>query len=289
MKRIALLALVALVPVAGCSSSSSRDTSSGTTTPSGSTAASTAPGSTEASTTAAPLPSGWTPIEIGGGTGGQIALPCCGDDFHGTPSPALPAAGEPLADGDYFVQMAWPDDLSQPLELQLYRYETCSLLPEGTCEDPSGADNMGVDMTTYYSLMVDPGDSTIAVELFGFRGFDSTEPPGAVGTVPDLIELAQAVEQAYDEVFLPRIEAGEDILALGDDVRNNPQGGFTSGGDGGIVVFTYGEAPPILFQYIADASVDPWTPIRGVDMQGLNSVAVRDGQLTLMVYAGFYS
>lgn len=290
MKRIALLALVACAPLAGCSSTKGGGAQGGETTLPSSTAASSVVETTSGpSTTSAPS-DGWVtmdPSEIDG----QVALPCCADDFHGAPSPVLPEAGAPLADGDYFVRMEWPTDPSQPLELQLYRYESCAVLPEGSCEDPTGADNMGIDMTSYYSLSIDPSDSSIGVVMVGFRGFESTESATARGTVPDLVAVVAAIDTAYDEVFAARLADGEAPDVILADVSANPVSGFGPGNDGSpySISYTYDSAPPVLMQVVFDASVDPPLALRGSDSIGLNSVAVRGGQMTLMVYAGFYS
>lgn len=290
MKRIALLALVACAPLAGCSSSNKGSVTAGDTTlPSSTSAASVVETTAASSTTGAPS-SGWEtidPVSIDG----QVALPCCGDDFHGTPSPVLPEAGAPLPDGNYFVRMEWPTDPTQPLELQLYRYESCAILPEGSCEDPTGADNMGIDMTSYYSLTIEPTDTSIGVLMVGFRGFESTESATARGTVPDLVELVAAINSAYDEVFAARLAGGETPDAILADVSAHPVSGFGPGNDGSpySITYTYDSAPPVLMQVVFDASVDPPLALRGSDSIGLNSVAVRDGQMTLMVYAGFYS
>lgn len=295
MKRIALLALVACAPLAGCSSTKGGGTQGADTTLPSSTAATSVVETTTAPSTTGSAATGWVTIDPStidpDTTGSQIALPCCGDDFHGTPSPVLPAAGAPLPDGDYFVRVEWPTDPSQPLELQLYRYESCALLPEGSCEDPTGADNMGIDMTSYYALTIDPTDSSIGVVLVGFRGFESTESASARGTVPDLVDLVAAIDAAYDEVFAARLAGGETPDAILTDVSAHPVSGFGPGQDGSpySISYTYDSAPPVLMQMVFDASVDPPLAVRGSDALGLNSVAVRDGQMTLMVYAGFYS
>jgi hypothetical protein len=284
------LALVALV---GCSSSTSNESpetqSTGTSTiPPVTTAPPSTPStSTSAGGTTIAPSAGWQPIDLTG-IDAQIAPPCCASDWYGTPSPALPADGAPLLDGDYFVRIEWPADPTQPLELHLYRFESCSALPEGTCEDPSDPTAMGIDETTYSKLIV-PLDANVRVVLTGFSGAD-TMATAAQGTGTDLGEIAAAVEDAYAQVFIARAGAGESADAIIADVRAHPVAGFGPADDGSSqsVQFEYGGAPPLLFQAPFEYT-EPPTPGRGTDVLRITSVGVRDGAMTLYVYAGFYS
>ena len=85
--------------------------------------------------------------------------PCCADTCHGDVSPALVAAGQPLADGPYALTMQGPDDPTPPLELELFRFEQCALLPEFSCEPPpSGVEytptQLGIEASPSRTLTV---------------------------------------------------------------------------------------------------------------------------------------
>ncbi len=294
MKRSArLVALVVLGALAACSASTSNGTTAteatgASTLPPFTTTPSTAPSTaTSVADTSAPPQTGWQVVDIER-VDGQVAPPCCGADWYGEPSPPLPADGAPLLDGDYFVRVEWPADPTQPLELHLYRFESCSALPEGSCDDPSDPTGMGIDETTYSKMEV-ALDTSLRVVLFGFRGLDSTSPASA-GSGADLAEIAAAVEEAYAQVFIARAEAGESAEAIIADVRANPVAGFGPADDGSetSVQFELGTAPPLLFQAPFEYT-EPPTPGRGTDVLHITSVGVRDGVMTLFVYAGFYS
>ena len=291
VRRSLMAGVCALSLVAACSSDDSSESGVDDTTVT--TPPSSAPASTEttdsSTSTTVTDEATWVTIDSAD-ISGHIALPCCGDDFHGQPSPPLPADGAPLLDGDYYVRMEWPTDPSQPLELQFYRYEACSVLPEDTCGDPEGADNMGIDFTTFASLTIEPDADDVEVLLLGFRGFEAPESAAARGSMAALVELVAAVDTAYADVFAARLEAGEEPDAIVDDVLADPQGGFVLAPEGaGLFVFEYDDAPPLLFQVVFDTSVAPPLALRGSDVLGLNSVVVRDGTVTVLVYAGFYS
>ena len=258
----------------------------------------TAATTTSASTTIAPTttypvpPSGWTPIDLASITG-KAFPPCCGDTWHGTPSPAFPPPGQPLADGDYAVKMGWPDDPSQPLQLELHRFEQCASLPADTCENQGAGftpDELGVDVSTSRPMTVSL-DGSVRVVVVGWTTTDGAEtgPVAAEANGADLAELAAAVDQAYAEVFASRFVAGEDPDTIIADVIARPTGGFAASPSGaGAVVFTHGAAPPLLFQTVFPYVNDVRVVGRGVDVLRIQSVEVTDGQVTMYVYAGYY-
>lgn len=290
--RLVAAAVGMVVVLGACSSKTSTDSGTSspgsTTSPPTSAPGTTAPGTTaDAVTTVAP-PAGWTVADDSVTSGVSYAMPCCGDDFHGTPSPALPTGGAPLSDGQYFVRRAlnWGDT---PMELQVYRYESCAALPADSCEDPSGVDNMGVDFSTYAPLTISADDPSLRVVLVGFTGFDSGVPDKAVGSVADLFELVDAVDAAYQTVFYNPFLLGENPDDIVAGVLAAPTGGFQPAPEGaGVVTFVHDGAPPLLFQYLFDFSVSPPQAIRGSDVLGLNAVTVSGDQITLYVYAGYY-
>ena len=311
MKRILAGALFLLVPVVGCSSSSDNTIVGASTTGAAIGDTTSAPAPTDApdtttpptdsaapTSTLAPLTPGWVPLPVEELTG-QVAPPCCASNWYGEPSPLLPADGGALADGDYYVRYKeWSTDPGAPLELELLRFEQCGLLPEGSCEVGSGPytpDELGIEESVVYPLMV-PLDDQVRVVLVGFRGFapvDDTEAvtPASEGTGSDLAELALAANAAYNEFLAGPLAVGYPADAVIASLSASPQGGFGPGLDGSpmSLSFTYGEAPPLLYQVPFRYTDGVASAGFGTDVLLINSVEVVNGQLTLYVYAGFYS
>ena len=257
---------------------------------------------TAPTTVAAPAGSAWSPVDRQT-VDPKVFPPCCADTWHGAASPPLAPEGEQLVDGDYAVTMHWPDDLSQPLQLEVTRFEQCELLPEFACEsqqEPYQADQLGVDVSASRLLSV-PLDDTVGVVMVGW---DPTVVDGdalvveqATGT--ELAALANEVDGAYDVVFASRFLAGEDPDAIVTDVVANPTGGFVPTTWMETLVFVPTTGPPIMFQGIFPvvndtraSEPDPnWVPVRepgrGVDHMWIKSIQVVEGQITLHVYAGY--
>lgn len=300
---VAVMLLAA--PVAGCSSSSGPTVVGASSTAPATAAPTSLPTDTsiEPTTTLAPtttaaaeLTPGWMPLPTDQLTG-QVAPPCCASNWYGEPSPLLPLEGGPLSDGDYFVRYEWSNDPTAPLELELLRFEQCGLLPEGSCEDVGGPyppDELGIEESVVYPLTL-PLDNRVRVVLVGFRGFgaegEEAITPAAEGTGADLAELAAAANSAYADFLAAPLAAGYPADAIVTSLSTSPQGGFGPALDGSPfgLSFTYGEAPPLLYQvpFRYDDSVA--SAGLGTDVLHITSIEVVDGQLTLYVYAGFYS
>jgi hypothetical protein len=191
--------------------------------------------------------------------------------------------------------MQWPDDLTQPLELELFRLEQCALLPEFSCEPPpAGVEytdtELGVDTSASRPLTF-ALDDRVRVVVVGWDDAtlddDRFVIEQANGTA--LAELARTVDQAYADVFATRFAAGEDPDAIVADVRANPSGGFgaaLSTFEG--FVFTPQTGPPLLFQAVFPYVDDRRVATRGTDVLSIRSIEVVDGQITVYVYAGYY-
>jgi len=311
VKRFFAVAVLLLAPVAGCSSSSGPTVvGASSTAPAGvdttvapvvtnASVTSVAPPDTRApATTMAALTPGWVPLPVEELTG-QVAPPCCASNWYGEPSPLLPAEGAALADGDYYVRYKeWSIDPAAPLELELLRFEQCGLLPEGSCEDAGGPyppDELGIEASVVYPVTL-PLDDQLRVVLVGFRGFAAVDDPAAVtpasaGTGSDLAELAAAANAAYNQFLVGPLAIGYPADAIVASLSATPQGGFGPGLDGSTfsLSFTYGEAPPLLYQVPFRYTDGVASAGFGTDVMLINSVEVVDGQLTLFVYAGFYS
>ena len=284
------------------SSGASTPHTASTTTPAtvhtttASTVAPTVVTSSAAPTTAATVvPRGWTKVSTENITGHAFP-PCCADTWHGVASPPLPASGAALATGDYWVNMQWSINPADPLQLDVFRFEQCNVLPVTACEDmgsPYPDEALGVDDSASVPLTV-PLDDTVKVVLVGFRGSavdPATNSNATVGNGTDLAELAAAVENGYANVLTARLAGGESREAIVADLSAHPSAGWGPGLDGSdfSLSFTFGDAPPLLFQ--APFGYDDGTPgdPRGTDVLRLVSIGMADGLITIYVYAGYYS
>lgn len=223
--------------------------------------------------------------------------PCCADTWHGAVSPPLAPAGEPLADGQYAVDLQWPQDVTQPLELEVFRFEQCALLPEFSCEGRLGEfvpDELGIDTSASRPLDV-VLDDTVDVVVVGWNDDSTSDEPDDViqkGTGSDLMALANELEGAYADVFAERFSQGESPDAIIADVLANPTSGFSpSVREMGSFLFTPASGPPLLFQNLAVLFPDvdgQRTVGRGTDVLAVRSIEVVDGRVTLYVYSGYY-
>lgn len=301
-KAFALVGTVALVGLAACSSDAS--VSGATTTvgasvdasttaaPPASDPATTVVPSTDAATTttAAPAPAGWTSVDPAT-VPGPGAFPCCASNWYGVPSPALPAAGTPLPDGIYAIDFAWPTDFSQPVIATVTRFEQCSVLPEGSCEDNGGVpyadDELGIDESTSFELPL-VFDDQLHFVLGGFGGWDG--PAFAVGNGVDMAALVTAVDADYQTAILQPYLAGSSQDDIASGLAATPANGFSAPAQegAGALVYTYDGAPPLLFQGLVGFDGTP-DDTRGSDIIGRIALVVEGGQLTINTYAGFYS
>ena len=312
MSRRIRLVSVATVALLGAACSSARTIESGTASPPQVTdqADTVAPAITVAATTPTPVttpattvaatttlpvaPAGWIPIEPELITG-QAAFPCCASNYYGTPSPALSGSGTSLADGNYAVSAIWSADPAQPMQLVIRRFEQCTVLPEGACEQGEySPDELGIDDSSSVAMTLSL-DEHLRVILFGFRGFSDDVgalSAAAVGNGADLARLASAVDASYAALIAAPFQAGGEPNDIVSSLAATPAGGFGTGLDGSefSLSFTFEDAPPLLFQAAVrfDAN-DQRVAGRGIDVLGIPSLDAAGGQLTLYVYAGFYS
>jgi hypothetical protein len=191
--------------------------------------------------------------------------------------------------------MQWPDDPTQPLELRLFRFEECALLPEFSCEPPPpGVEytptDLGVDTSASHLLTL-ALDDRVRVVVVGWddatAGNDRFVIEQANGTA--LAELAAAANQAYADVFATRFRAGEDPESIVADVSANPTAGFSRAVSSfDSFVFTPESGPPLLFQRVFPYVGGQRVAGRGTDVLAIPSIEIIDGQVTVYVFAGYY-
>jgi hypothetical protein len=237
--------------------------------------------------------SAWVEIDLASVTG-QVFPPCCADTWHGVPSPRFGPDDQPLVDGDYPVSGSWPTDPGSPLQLEVFRFEQCAVLPEFSCDDPGGAyapDQLGIDGSAVRPMTL-PLDDTVRVVVAGWgedpQGFGALAVEQATGS--EMAALVDEVDDAYSEVFAERLVAGEDPDEIIADVMANPVGGFESaaGSGGGAVLFTPAAGPSLLFQQVFPYVDDQRVVGRGSDVLTIRSIEVVDGEVTINVFAGYY-
>ncbi len=222
--------------------------------------------------------------------------PCCADTWHGDVSPGLAPEGQPLADGRYAVDLEWPQDLTRPLELTLFRFEQCALLPEFSCESRSGpylADELGIDISTSrpVNMVLDDAVEVVVVGWNDSAVFDDPDFVIKKATGTDLAALATEVDEAYADVFADRFAAGESPDAIIADVLANPTSGFSPsvrGGGTSAFVFTPESGPPLLVQMPLPYIDGQRTAGRGTDVLSIRSIDIVDGHVTLYVFSGYY-
>lgn len=302
-KVLAVVATVALAGIAACSSDASVsgasttvgasvDASTSVAPPVSDPATTVVPSTDAATTTAAPAPAGWSSVDPAT-VPGPGAFPCCASNWYGVPSPALPAAGAPLPDGIYAIDFAWPTDFSQPVIATVTRFEQCSVLPAGSCEDNGGIpyadDELGIDETVTFELPL-VFDDTLHFVLGGFAGWDAPESAFAIGNGADMAELVTSLDADYQVAIMQPYLAGtaqDDITAA---LTASPAYGFSAPATegAGALVYTHNGAPPLLFQGIVGYDDTP-ADTRGSDIIGRIALVVEGGTYTINTYAGFYS
>lgn len=301
---LSITVLVLVLVAAACGSdpaTTSPSSETRQTTPSTSTKATTTT-SSSTTTTIAPAPPTEPPVTSAGWSNAapeslssKAFPPCCADTWHGEVSPPLAPEGQPLADGQYAVDLEWPQDVTQPLELELFRFEQCALLPEFSCEGSLGEfvpDQLGIDTSASRPLNV-VLDDTVEVVVVGWNdALTSDEPVIQKGTGTDLAALATEVEVAYADVFAERFSQGESPDAIMAAVLANPTAGFSPSARAmNSFVFTPKRGPSLLLQDLAGLFPivdDQRTAGRGTDVLAVRSIDVVDGQVTLYVYSGYY-
>jgi hypothetical protein len=100
----------------------------------------------------------------------------------------------------------------------------------------------------------------------------------------DLADLLTALDADFAAAITAPVTAGASVEQVIADLAATPAHGFGPPPQEGVgaLSYTYGSAPPLLFQ-----GVDP--AARGSDVIGRISLEIRDGRPTLYLYAGFYS
>jgi hypothetical protein len=300
VRSTALGATVVLLAACGATRSVTSDTTPATSLVPAAT--STAAPTTEPTESTVPEPTTtvadpndqWTPISYDDVLM-PLAYPCCASNWGLVePSPALPAPGEPLADGVYSVEWTWPDDMTQPVVATVARFDRCNDLPEGSCEQQAtyldsdygvGPDSVEVEIRF---------DKSLRVVLGGYVGFEYADKSSTLqlGNGLALAELVTQLNADYQIAVVEPVLAGTETYELVASLSASPAYGFSAplgeGDQYGQIVYSYLDAPPLLYQALLPFQVDP-NEAKGSDNIGRIALSVEDGRYTVSVYAGWYS
>ena len=163
----------------------------------------------------------------------------------------------------------------------------CSPLEDGTY----GPDEVG------YSEESRTIDVTLDDSVIAYVAGDAIDTPGT----PELrsilrstngiglADLMTAIADAYEAAIATPLSGGtavEDIVA---DLQANPRLGFTSAAEQmtGQLYFSFGDAPPVLFQAVADQG----EPLErsGTSVLIPRTFTIQNGAISVEFYAGFRS
>jgi hypothetical protein len=126
------------------------------------------------------------------------------------------------------------------------------------------------------------------VLLGGFTGNDA--PGFATANGLDIAALVTALDADYLVAILEPFLAGATQDEITAALTVAPAHGFSAPADlyAGALVYTHDGAPPLLFQGLVGFDDTP-DNTRGSDIIGRIALVVSGGQLTINLYAGFYS
>jgi hypothetical protein len=263
-------------------------TSSPTTTPD-----TTLPSTTlESTTTTEPPPPGWTPVDS---LPSLAYLPCCASNWSGVRSPAIPddpALG--LLPGMYYAHRVATDRPStRTITFEVSRFEACTALPEGSCEDgPYGPEDMGIVEPPERGFTL-PLDATIKVGVSG----NNCEPDQRLATGAELGPLMAAFDQSYKQLLGGPFNEGDDPDVLVQSLAGTPSGGFSAPDcqmGGNPLVWRGDDGPAILLQsaFAFDGQTNETVAPASASAEWLRLTAIEiapDGTPTLYFFAGFYS
>jgi hypothetical protein len=227
--------------------------------------------------------------------------PCCADYWKAPgPSPELPAAGQPLADGVYSVQIAyWSPGAPDTVTLTIRRFERCDRLDElgyVVCDPSWAPDTVGImpDEEIDVELAL---EDTLRVGLVGVECVDGfTEGRPFTGDGPGLAALWSALEADYATWVRGALEQGTDSFALAEQLAADPDSPFIpacpeQGALQGLV-WTSPGGPALLFQALATLAPPPAMEVVArspADLLQPATLEIDGGAPILYLYEGFIS
>jgi hypothetical protein len=257
--------------------------------------------STVLSTTTPPAP-GWQ--RATDPPPGLAYLPCCGTDWEGEPSPAIPEdPAAPLVPGVYNLRAPGDEEpipylVDGVLTLDVRPYVRCAELPEFGCsgEPPYRDDELGVPRqvgrTVEWML-----DDEVKVRIEGYVcAADEIGLDPWIGAGGDLAALFAELDAAYESSIAAPLRSGVAPADVLEQLIADPASGFfavdcpsyTS------LVWRPSSGPPILVPLVLDlpAEMPAPDPIPSAATAWIHPTALvvdAQGVETLHFYAGFLS
>lgn len=293
------MTVVLVLAVAGCgddspASNESSDPTTGLSMPDQTTVTSQSPISPPVTTvsTTTPPSDAWTDAAA---YPSGFVMGCCGANSAGSASPALTASPAALDDGTYALGIVgWSPDEPARLHASVRGLVPCA---DGVIDcSPLADGGYGPDEVGYSeasrSIEVTLDDS-VAVYVAGDNvDGQLTEGQQSILRSTDgagLAGLMSAIAEAYETAIAAPLRAGiavDDIVA---DLQANPRFGFTSAVEQmtGQLYFSFGSAPPVLFQAVANQGA----PLErsGTSVLIPRTFSIQHGVISLEFYAGFRS
>ena len=251
--------------------------------------------------TAPPNESGWRPASERFPALAFIA--CCGTDWLGEPSPAVPSdPAVPLPAGIYNVravvdQQSVDDFVDGAITLEVRPYTRCNELGEFECSgDPPYDDaDLGVPIDAARTIDVVLDDS-LDVGVAGFACEDDqlvVDEQVATGT--DVATLFAQLDRAYDTTIGEALRGGVDPVQLADDLAANPTAGFFDPGCPSYqsIAWKPSRGPTViarsLYRLDAASVPEPFPSAAAAWIIPTALVVDERGAFTVYLYAGFLS
>ncbi|MGD9700855.1 MAG: hypothetical protein AB7Q42_02775 [Acidimicrobiia bacterium] len=235
-------------------------------------------------------------------------IPCCGTNWEGEPSPAVPAdRAAPLPAGIYNVR-AVADDQSAVdvvdgiLTLEVRPYTSCSELGEFGCGGDPPYDDTELGVPTDAARTIDVTlDDSVRVGVHGFAcANDRLDLDQHVSTGTDLAKLFVELDASYETAVAEPLRSGVDSVQVADDLAANPTSGFFDPGCPSYtrLAWTPPSGPTILASTLGRLTPD--TSDDALALEPLPSAAAHwitptalvvdvQGNYTVYLYAGFLS
>ena len=227
-------------------------------------------------------------------------IACCGTDWEGDPSPAVPSdPAAALPPGIYNAQATVADQPARgTLSLAIRPYARCT---DGTVicfgDEPYADNALGVANEPARTMDI-PLDASVRVAVSGF-GCDATgllEDIRQIATGADLQALFDELDAAYETVIGSKLRSGVSPEEIAADITATTPAGFSDIDCPGYspVVWTPSEGPPILplQSLISYPGIPAPEPVKSAAASWIipTAIGVDDaGNITVYLYGGFLS
>jgi hypothetical protein len=236
---------------------------------------------------------------------------CCGLDWVGDPSPAVPSdPAVPLAPGIYNVRPLTDADGNRDtthgryvdglLALEIRPYVRCNDLPEQRCSEEGPYTDTDLGVANEPARIVDLElDASVRVAITGFAcdAPDQLRNDPRTGTGADLLALMQELDAAYETAVATPLREGADPVELANEIAADSPLGFFDPGCPSYTNFAWApEDGPAVMTFldlfpVADGGTGP-TPAESASERFILPTALEideTGAVTVYLFAGFTS